>query len=440
MSDTAEKHRIVIVGGGAGGLELATKLGKKFGKKGLADVTLVDATLTHIWKPLLHEVASGRRNPGEDEVSYLAHARANHFRFRLGRLESLDRTGKVVTMAPIMDEDGREMIPRREFPYDTLVISIGSITNSFGTKGVDENCVFLDSRKQADRFHKRLLNTFLRAHSRVGELEEGQLNVVIIGAGATGIELAAELHNTARQVVAYGLDKISPDQDVKLTIVEAGPTILPALPERISSGVLKQLRHIGVEVLTGVKVTEVVENGLNTETGEFIPAAIKVWAAGIKGADVLAKLDGLEVNRINQLVVRPTLQTTHDDNIFAFGDCAACPQKDNPRNVPPRAQAAHQQASMLVKSIASRLGGGGTLPEYVYKDHGSLVSLSEHTAFGTLMGNLTGDVMVSGRIARIIYVSLYRMHLMALHGPIATMLKVVTQWMTGRLRPALKLH
>lgn len=439
MSDTSQLHRVVIVGGGAGGLELATKLGKKYGKKRIIDITLVDASLTHIWKPLLHEVASGRRNPGEDEVSYLAHARANHFRFRLGRLESLDRANRIVTMSPIMDEDGREMIPRRQFAYDTLVISIGSVTNSFGTPGVEENCVFLDSRKQADRFHRRLLNTFLRAHSRTGELEEGQLNVVIIGAGATGIELAAELHNTARQVVAYGLDKISPDRDVKLTIVEAGPTILPALPARISSGVLKQLRHIGVEVMTDVRVTEVVPEGLKTASGEFIPAAIKVWAAGIKGADVLSQLDGLETNRINQLVVKPTLQTTGDENIFAFGDCASCPRAGHDRPVPPRAQAAHQQASLLVKSIGCILNDQ-PLPEYVYKDHGSLVSLSEHVAFGNLMGNLTGDVMVSGRLARVIYVSLYRMHLTAVNGFLPTTLKVFTQWLTGRLRPALKLH
>ncbi len=434
-----DRHQIVIVGAGAGGLELATKLGKKYGKRRVAQITLIDANLTHIWKPLLHEVASGKRNPGEDELSYMAQARWNHFRFRLGRLESVNREQQTVTMAPIMDDEGRQFIPRRQFHYDTLIIAIGSETNSFGTPGVEEHCVFLDSRKQADRFHQRLLQAFLRAHTHEGELEERQLNVAIVGAGATGVELAAELHHTARELVAFGLDQIEPDRDVKISVIEAGPRILPAIPERISEGAHKQLEKLGVKVLTNVRVSKVTKEGMETADGEFIPASIKVWAAGIKGSPVLATLDGLETNRINQLVVRQTLQTTLDDRIFAFGDCAACPMKDSERSVPPRAQAAHQQASLLMKSIDCVLNSK-PVPEYNYKDFGSLVSLSTSTAVGNLMGGLTGDVMVSGRIARYIYVSLYRMHLLALYGFSRTAVKVFSQWLTGNLRPTMKMH
>ena len=162
----------------------------------------------------------------------------------------------------------------------------------------------------------------MRTHTHEGELEEKQLNVVIVGAGATGVELAAELHHTARELVAYGLDAIEPDRDVKISIVEAGPRILPAVPERIAEGAHKQLENLGVQVHTNMRVAKVTADGLETADGQFVPATIKVWAAGIKGADVLSTLDGLEANRINQLVVRPTLQTTKDDRIFAIGDCA----------------------------------------------------------------------------------------------------------------------
>ena len=436
---TSNRHQVVIVGGGAAGLELATKLGRKYGKCEGVDITLVDANLTHIWKPLLHEVASGKRNPGEDELSYLAQARWNHFRFRLGRLESLDRAQRVVTMAPILDEQGKAFIPRRRYHYDTLIIAVGSVTNSFGTPGVEEHCVFLDSRSQADKFHQRLLQAFLRAHTHEGELEQKQLNVAIVGAGATGVELAAELHHTARALVAFGLDQIEPDRDVKISVVEAGPRILPALPERIAAGAHRQLEKLGVAVHTNVRVSEVTEDGLKTTDGQFIPASIKVWAAGIKGAEILNSLDGLETNRINQLVVKPTLQSRMDDRIFAIGDCAACPMKDSEHNVPPRAQAAHQQASLLTKSINCILKGK-PLPEYVYRDFGSLVSLSEKNAVGNLMGKLTGDVMVSGRIARYIYISLYRMHLLALFGFARTVVKVFSQKLSGSLRPTMKLH
>ncbi len=438
VEPTSNRHQIIVVGGGAGGLELATKLGKKYGKREKADITLIDANLTHIWKPLLHEVASGKRNPGEDELGYIAHARANHFNFQLGRLESLDRAQQIVTTAPILDENGNPFIPRRQYNYDTLIVAIGSVTNSFGTPGVEEHCVFLDSRQQADKFHQRLLQSFLRAQTYKDEPEPKQLNVAIVGAGATGVELAAELHHTARVLAAYGLE-LDPDRNVKISVVEAGPRILPALPERIAESARQQLEKLGIAVLTNVKVSEVTADGLKTGDGEILPAAIKVWAAGIKGAEILNSLDGLETNRINQLVVNPTLQTTLDDKIFALGDCAACPLKDSDRNVPPRAQAAHQQASLLMKSVACILNDK-PVPTYVYRDYGSLVSLSEGNAVGNLMGVLTGDVTVSGRIARYIYVSLYRMHLLALFGITRTTVKVFTQWLTGSLRPTMKMH
>ncbi|NHN39821.1 NAD(P)/FAD-dependent oxidoreductase [Pseudomaricurvus alcaniphilus] len=432
-------HQIVIVGGGAAGLELATKLGKKHGKSGNVKITLIDANLTHMWKPLLHEVAAGKLNSGEEEVSYLAHAHRNNFRFCLGRLESLDRAQQIVTMEPFLDEGGNQYVPRRRFYYDTLILAIGSKTNSFGTPGVEEHCVFLDSRNQADKFHQQLLRSFLRVQTFQGELAEKQLNVAIVGAGATGVELAAELHHTARELVEFGLDQIVPHRDVKIRVIEAGPRILPAVAERIATGAHQQLEKLGVVVHTNMRISKVTADGLHTADGEFIPAAIKVWAAGIKAADVLADLDGLESNRINQLLVKPTLQTTLDERIFALGDCAACPRKDSDRPVPPRAQAAHQQASLLAKSINCRLKGK-PVPEYVYHDFGSLVSLSKGGAVGNLMGNLTGDVMVSGRIARVIYVSLYRMHLMAVHGVLRTGLKIVGQWLSGGVKPPMKMH
>src|SRR5690606_18685111 len=216
----------------------------------------------------------------------------------------------------------------------------------------------------------------------------------IVVAGAAVVELAAELHHAAKQLVAYGLDRIRPE-DMRITLIEAGSRVLPALPERISRPVHKTLEKLGVTVLTGSAVSEISAEGLKTATG-VIPACLKVWAAGIRAPAFLKDLDGLESNKINQLVVRPTLQTTLDDDIFAFGDCAACPQPGGDgRNVPPRAQAAHQQASLLAKSLKLRLRGE-PLPEYRYRDYGSLISLASFSAVGNLMGNLTGNVMLEG--------------------------------------------
>ena len=439
MDSGPKKHRVVIVGGGAGGLELATRLGNGLGKKKKAEIILVDPKLTHLWKPLLHEVAAGTLNASGEELEYLAHAHAHHFEFQLGRVTGLDRSGGSITLAPIVDSAGSEVVPGRRVSYDTLVIAIGSVTNSFGVDGVDEHCMFLDSRSSAESFQELLIRNHLRAHSRAEPIREGQLHVAIVGAGATGVELAAELRKATRQLVAYGLDRIDPERDVKLSLIEAGTQVLPALPEKLTDAVLNELDRLGIAVYTGEAVSKVTADGLYTSSGRFIPAAMKVWAAGIRADDVLRTLDGLETNDAGQLVVTPTLQTTLDESIFAFGDCASCAQPGSDEPVPPRAQAAHQQASLLSKSVARRIQGQ-PLREYIYKDYGSLVSLSGAYSIGTLMGNLTGDVMISGRLARWVYVSLYRTHLLALHGVVRTALLIVTQWLMGTTRPSLKLH
>lgn len=429
-------HRIVIVGGGAGGLELATRLGRTLGKRRKARITLIDANLTHIWKPLLHEVAAGSLNSSADELNYVAQAKWNHFEFQLGRMSGLERERKCVHLAASLDEHGAVLVPARTLSYDTLVIAVGSTTNDFGTKGAAEHCIFLDTREQAERFHRRLLSHYMHAHASEGR--HGTINMAIVGAGATGVELAAELHHAARELAAYGLDGIKPE-NVHITLIEAGPRVLPALPERISQPVHQTLQNLGVTVLTNAAVSEVTEEGLHTNNGDFIAATLKVWAAGIRAPSFLHEIGGLETNRINQLQVLPTLQTTRDENIFAFGDCAACPQQDSDRNVPPRAQAAHQQASLLAKSITRRLEGQ-SLPSYRYRDYGSLISLSSFSAVGNLMGNLTGNIMLEGWLARMFYVSLYRMHQIALYGVARTTLMMIGDKLSTSTVPRLKLH
>ncbi|MCE5362234.1 NAD(P)/FAD-dependent oxidoreductase [Pseudomonas anguilliseptica] len=431
-------HQIVIVGGGAGGLELATRLGRTLGKRGQARITLVDANLTHIWKPLLHEVAAGSLNSSGDELNYVAQAKWNHFEFQLGRMSGLNRAEKRISLAATLDDNDQVLMPARELTYDSLVIAVGSTTNDFGTVGAAEHCLFLDTREQAERFHRQLLSHYLRAHASQSEATE-LINIAIVGAGATGVELAAELHHAAHELAAYGLDRISPE-NMRITLIEAGPRVLPALPERISQPVHQTLEKLGVTVLTGAAVSQVTADALHTAQGQIIPASLKVWAAGIRAPEFLQNLDGLESNRINQLQVRLTLQTTQDDNIFAFGDCAACPQPGSEgRNVPPRAQAAHQQASLLAKSLKLRIEGK-LLPEYRYRDYGSLISLSTFSAVGNLMGNLTGSVMLEGWLARMFYVSLYRMHQVALYGMTRTLLMMLGDRIGRSTEPRLKLH
>jgi len=437
MNDSS-LHHIIIVGGGAGGLELATKLGKCLGKKKKARITLVDCNRTHIWKPLLHEVAAGTFDAYENQIEYLAQAAHNHFEFRLGRMDQLDRTSRTIYVAPTLDEDGNEVIPRRSFNYDTLIMAVGSVSNDFSIEGVREHCLFLDTTQQAESFQHLMLENFMRASTQPGPLKRGQLEVVIAGGGATGIELSAQLHKVSRLITAYGLDQINP-ADVKITIVEAADRILSGLPPRLSEATEMELEKLNISVLKGERVIKVTDEALYTQSGRKIYAQIKVWAAGIKAPDFLSQLDGLESNRINQLVVNQMLQTTRDENIFAFGDCAACPWPEKDSTVPPRAQSAHQQASLLVKTMKARLANK-VLPEYHYRDYGSLVSLGKYSTVGNLMGNLTGSVMVEGFVARMVYLSLYKLHQLALFGFYRTMMLSIAQRFRATVEPEIKLH
>ncbi len=434
-------HRIVIVGGGAGGLELATRLGDKLARKGRARVTLVDCARTHLWKPLLHEVAAGSMDLYEHDLDYLAQARWHHFDFKLGRMDGLDRSRRAVKLAPTVDEQsGEELIPRREIQYDTLVIAVGSGTNDFGTPGAREHAISLDTPEQAELFHRRLVNACIRANAQTAPVRPEQLNVAIIGGGATGVELAAELHKTTRELVAYGFERIDPERDIKMTIIEAGPRILAALPERVALAAQDLLRSLRVEVLTREKVIEVRSDAVVMESGNIRSVELTVWAAGIKAPDFLKELDGLESNRQNQLLVQQTLQTTRDSDIFAFGDCACCPWPGHAPCVPARAQAAHQQATHLLKSFRRRLAGKPLTP-YVYRDFGSLVSLGEYSTVGSLMGKLIGGALfIEGWFARIMYISLYRMHLHALHGTAKVTFDILGRLFTRRTEPRVKLH
>lgn len=428
-------QHIVIVGGGAGGVELATRLGRKLGKRQQAIISLIDVNRIHIWKPLLHEVATGALNSSIDGMDYLEHAKQHHFRFHLGRMNGLDRANKYVLLEPIYDEEGLLLAPERQIKYDTLIMAVGSVTNDFGTKGAKEHCFFLDSAKQANQFHRRLMNEFIRANTSAIQ-EEQTLNIGIVGAGATGVELSAELYYAAELLTHYGSRKLN-SSNLRVHVIEAGERILPALPQRIADAVKLKLENIGVSIYTNTKVTEVTPEGFVTGNGEIIPARMKVWAAGVRAANFLSEL-GLETNRVHQIIVNRQLQSS-DPCIFAIGDCSSMIQEDG-KPVPPRAQAAHQQADLIYKNILAKRAGK-PLTDYVYRDYGSLVSLSNYSAVGNLLNTLSRDsIYIEGKLAQTMYVSLYRLHQIALHGYWKTFLISLVGRINRVIRPRLKLH
>jgi NADH dehydrogenase len=199
-----------------------------------------------------------------------------------------------------------------------------------------------------------------------------------------------------------------------------------------------------VQVITNAKVTEVLPTGLRLADGRILESELVVWAAGVKAPDLLKDIGGLETNRINQIVVHDTLQTTRDKDIFALGDCAACPYPDGHGGtsglVPPRAQAAHQQASHVYQQITRRFAGK-PLKAYCYKDFGSLVSLGKFSTVGNMMGGLIGkNLMIEGYFAKVMYLSLYKLHELAIHGFLKTSLYTLARMITKQTNPTVKLH
>ncbi len=429
-------HRIVVVGGGAGGLELATKLGRTLGSAKRAKVVLVDGSATHIWKPLLHEVATGALNTGEDEVNYFGHAWRNHYQFEFGWMAGVDRERKVIQVAAVLDQDGKEIAAPREIAYDTLVLALGAIANDFATPGAKEHCMFLNNPVEAEQLRKKILDLSFAVGISGNSVRK--LNIGIVGGGPTGVELAAEIDHTIREMHIYGAE-LSPAQ-LEITIIEGMNRILAGAPESLSEYATESLAERGILVANNSRVVEVTEQGFVLADGRKIDSDIRVWVAGVKGADWLTTL-GLKTNRLNQIEVTATLQTLTDKHIYAIGDCASCSPNDDGVILPATAQVAHQQAEWLAEAIWQQLTGREVLP-FVFKPQGMMVSLGKHTAVGSL-ASIVGpkrNYYVEGRGAKLIYASLYRMHQAAVHGWMLTGLLWVGDKLRRVARPSLKLH
>lgn len=424
-------HHIVIVGGGAGGLELATQLGDTLGKSKKAKITLIDQKLTHIWKPLLHEIAAGTMNPNDEETNYFAHAAKHHYEFIAGRLEQVKNKTKTIHLKKTIGSKLAASPEQFELSYDTLILAVGSVSNDFNTAGVNEYCHFLDNPHQATVFQQDLLNLYLDAQNRDTDRE---LHIGIIGAGATGVELAAELVQAKKNFYKYGLNKINPEK-VKITLVEGADRILPALSEMMSSHSKKQLLKMNVDIATSKRVEKVDAENIYFNDGTHIPAELKVWAAGIKTPKVIQDLEGFEKDRMGRLDVYATLQTKSDPNIFAFGDCAHCILDAREAALGPRAQVASQQAAFLVDAMKARIAGKSQ-PMFNFSDKGSLVSLSENKA----VGELFGQVNVQGFVAKSMYVSLYRLHQATIYGYTHAGLLTAKDFVTRKIAPKIKLH
>lgn len=421
---------IVIVGGGAGGLELATRLGDNLGAAKRARIVLVDRSPGHFWKPLLHTVASGKCDPQVTELAFAAQAMEHDFEFIQGEALCVDRAHRTITLTPRggRHDDG----VCRTIGYDTLVLALGAVTNFYNVPGAARHALTLDNVADAEAFRRRFVDGCIRA----GERKE-RLNVVIVGGGATGVELASELSNSARALADYRVHALDPERDIGITIIERGDNLLPHLHPQQSQRAAGHLRALGIDVRTATAVAHVTDKAVIDSGGAAHRADLTLWAAGVEAPELCATL-GLTLNHIRQIVVDANLRAAGDDHIYAFGDCASyvCPVKGA---APPRAQVAHQQA-MFLAELLSR-GGDGPRNGFRYHDYGSLVSLGPQAAVGVLTGAVTGkSIRVGGAAASLLYELMYKKHLLQLHGAFRVAGHTLVDWLRAKVVPPVRLH
>jgi len=423
-----ENASIVIVGGGVAGMEIATQLGNTLGRSKKSTITLIDRDSFHVWKPMLHTIAAGTNDVSLQKISFMAHASQHHFTYWPGEMSGLDRQNKLVHLQPIKMPDGTLIIGKRSFHYDVLIIAVGSCANDFGISGVSQYCHFIDARWQAMAF-----NRTVRGHLFRCAMNSTEMSISVVGGGATGVELVAELVQFVEMADNYS--QFDLNKKIKINLIENGPYLLPAFPQKISSAVENQLKKLGINVLLNTKVIAAEEEGFRLEDGQLIKSTLMVWAAGVKGPDFLKHLDHLEVNANNMLLVKPTLQTTLDDSIFVVGDCASVINA----NLSPTAQVAHQQAKYLIKEIPNWLAGK-KLPPFEYHYLGGIVSLGKYAAYGSLgkYGVFPGG-FIQGKVAQYSYDFLYRSHQKRIHGLFKGYLLWLAEQINKITRPSIRL-
>ncbi|MDL2191866.1 FAD-dependent oxidoreductase [Cobetia sp. LC6] len=456
---------IIIVGGGAGGLELAVRLAKE----GHKDVLLIDRDTSHVWKPRLHEIAAGLGRRQVDELGYAGLAEQWGFRYECGTLESVDPEQQQITLAAIpgREDQASAEVPTRVRGYRQLVLALGGVTPDMGVEGVLEHACLLDSPDDAERIAQQFSRGLLANHvametaptgdaglsANQGSVEGGAKDssgrpyqVVIVGSGATGVELAAYLHE------ARGMhDAPAPKgAKVEITILEATETFMPGVSQELRESIHQRLEEQGINIELSRQVAKVSPSSVEISEGDESvtrEADLVVWAAGRVGPAIVEEIDALESNKKRQFKVTPGLQCLGHDSIFALGDCANIDEAP----LPPTAQVASEQAEFLAAELPRRQQGEPA-QAFEFKDRGTLLSLSSAGSVGELSGKLSDklgnaqgrkgndDLQVRGRFARAAYQGLQRQHQFLLLGPFKGSAEVVSDVLRRSMGPRLKVH
>jgi NADH dehydrogenase len=385
MSET--RHRVVVVGGGFGGLQAAQTL-----RRAPVEVTLVDRRNFHLFQPLTYQVATGGLSPGE--VAYPLRAifkRNRNVRVLLAEVADFDLDARLLRLRPV----GGVPAPG-SIPYDTLIVAGGSHYSYFGHDEWSRYAAEVKSLESALVVRSRLLSAFEAAEQETDpELQAAQLTFVVVGAGPTGVEMAGQIAELARDTLRRDFRSIDP-RTSRILLVEATDRILTSFPPKLSAKAERSLTRLGVTVLTGRTVTDIAAEGVTINDGEGRPQRIAtrtvIWAAGVTASHLaarLAELTGAERDRAGRVTVEPDLTLPGHPEVFALGDMV----RVGGATLPGVAPVAMQQGRYAAKAIRARLQNRD-VPAFRYRDKGNLATIGRAAAVADIKG-----LKLSGLIA-----------------------------------------
>jgi NADH dehydrogenase len=409
------RHRVLIIGGGFGGLYAARAL-----RAAPVEVMLIDRRNYHLFQPLLYQVATGSLSPGEIAAPLRAVlARQPNTRVLLAEAQDIDPQGKRVVLA-----DGEEQ------PYDSLIVASGSQGNYFGHAEWQRWAPDLKSVEEATEVRHKILYAFEAAERVCGTSGACPwLTFVIVGAGPTGLELAGALAEIARETLRHDFRAIRPG-DARIILLDGSPRVLPTYPPDLSAKAERQLVRLGVQVRTGVRVVAVDADGVALETPggtERLEAKTVLWAGGVRPTAfgrTLALGTGVETDRAGRPKVQPDLTLPGYPDIFVIGDLAAAMGSDD-RPLPGLAPVAMQQGAYAAKVIVRRVRGMAALPPFRYRDRGTMAVIGRAAAVASLHG-----FHVSGFLAWLLWLFVHLMYLVQFQSRVLVFIQWGFQYLT----------
>lgn len=424
--ENSNKMKVLILGAGFAGIYTAINLSRKLKKRKDVEITLVDGNRYHLFKPMLHEVATGSVDPTHIIQPIRTVIKGRGFNFVEGLVQGIDLKNKKVSICSecAYCEKVKEMnisefdiagsclkpIKKKEIDYDYLVLALGGVPNFYNIPGVTENAFPLYSLEDAVRIREHVVRAFeIADHIEDHEIRNRLLTFVVAGAGPTGIEFITELHDWIFGSLIENYENIK-DEHPRLILVEAGHDVLPFSAENIRKDANRTMAEMKIEIMVDSPVIKLEKNSVKIggKDPRLIESSTLVWAAGVKSNDLIAGLD-VEKDRIGRVTVDKYLQVAAFPGVYAVGDCAHFQTQEMSVPLPQTGQVAVQEASCLVENIVRSIEGKELKP-FSYRELGSMVSLGERTA----VSNIFGYIGLSGFMGWLSWKLVYLKHLMGI--------------------------